>query len=63
MAHRVESLNIIGAMQKNRERGLLTRCITCNLCSNPAEAAESPIQVVVDLKFAISSSRMKLGES
>jgi len=39
MAHQVESLIVIGAVQKPRKRGLFIGCITCNLGSNPAEAA------------------------
>jgi N-acetylmuramic acid 6-phosphate etherase len=42
---------VIGAVQKAREKGLVTGCITCNLGSKLAEAAEYPIEVVVGPEF------------
>ena len=52
---------VIGAIQKARENGLLTGCITCNLNSKLAEAAEYPIEVVVGPEFVTGSTRMKSG--
>lgn len=52
---------VIGAVQKARENGLVTGCITCNLDSKLAEAAEFPIEVVVGPEFVTGSTRMKSG--
>ena len=52
---------VIGAVQKARENGLVTGCITCNLGSKLAEAAEYPIEVVVGPEFVTGSTRMKSG--
>ena len=52
---------VIGAVQKAREKGLVTGCITCNLNSKLAEAAEFPIEVVVGPEFVTGSTRMKAG--
>ena len=52
---------VIGAVQKARENGLVTGCITCNLHSKLAEAAEYPIEVVVGPEFVTGSTRMKSG--
>jgi len=52
---------VIGAVQKAREKGLVTGCITCNLNTKLAEAAEYPIEVVVGPEFVTGSTRMKSG--
>lgn len=52
---------VIGAVQTAREKGLVTGCITCNLNSKLAEAAEYPIEVVVGPEFVTGSTRMKSG--
>ena len=52
---------VIGAVQRARENGLVTGCITCNLNSKLAEAAEFPIEVVVGPEFVTGSTRMKAG--
>ena len=52
---------VIGAVQQARENGLLTGCITCNLNSKLAEAAEYPVEVVVGPEFVTGSTRMKSG--
>jgi len=52
---------VIGAVQKARKNGLVTGCITCNLNSKLAEAAEYPIEVVVGPEFVTGSTRMKSG--
>ena len=49
------------AVEKAREKGLVTGCITCNLNSKLAEAAEFPIEVVVGPEFVTGSTRMKSG--
>jgi N-acetylmuramic acid 6-phosphate etherase len=52
---------VIGAVKKAREAGMVTGCITCNLQSKLAEAAEYPIEVVVGPEFVTGSTRMKAG--
>jgi N-acetylmuramic acid 6-phosphate etherase len=52
---------VIGAVQKAREHGLVTGCITCNSNSKLAEAAAYPIEVVVGPEFVTGSTRMKAG--
>ncbi|MDR1156039.1 MAG: N-acetylmuramic acid 6-phosphate etherase [Bacteroidales bacterium] len=52
---------VIGAVDKARENGLLTGCITCNPGSPLAKAAEYPIEVVVGPEFVTGSTRMKSG--
>ena len=52
---------VIGAVEKAREKGLVTGCITCNLNSKLAEAAEFPIEVVVGPEFVTGTTRMKSG--
>ena len=52
---------VVGAIEKARENGLLTGCITCNPASPVAKAAEYPIEVVVGPEFVTGSTRMKSG--
>ena len=52
---------VVGAVNKARENGLLTGCITCNPASPLAQAAECPIEVVVGPEFVTGSTRMKSG--
>jgi N-acetylmuramic acid 6-phosphate etherase len=52
---------VIGALEKARENGLLTGCITCNPASPVAKAAEYPIEAVVGPEFVTGSTRMKSG--
>ena len=52
---------VIGGIQKARENGILTGCITCNPDSNVAEVAQYPIIVVVGPEFVTGSTRMKAG--
>lgn len=52
---------VIGAVQRARENGLVTGCITCNLRSKLAESAEFPVEVVVGPEFVTGSTRMKSG--
>jgi len=52
---------VVGAVEKARENGLLTGCITCNPASPIAKAAEYPIEVVVGPEFVTGSTRMKSG--
>ncbi len=52
---------VIGGLQKARENGLLTGCITCNPNSKVAQAAEIPIEAIVGPEFVTGSTRMKAG--
>ena len=52
---------VIGGIQKARENGLLTGCITCNPNSRVAQAAEIPIEAIVGPEFVTGSTRMKAG--
>ena len=52
---------VIGAIEKARDNGLVTGCITCNLNSKLAEVTEFPIEVVVGPEFVTGSTRMKSG--
>lgn len=52
---------VIGAVEKAREAGLLTGCITSNPGAPLAEAVECPIVTVVGPEFVTGSSRMKSG--
>jgi len=52
---------VVGGVQKARENGLLTGCITCNPDSPLARASEFPIEVVVGPEFVTGSTRMKAG--
>ena len=52
---------VIGALEKCREHGVLTGCITCNSETPLAAAADFPIEVVTGPEFVTGSTRMKAG--
>jgi N-acetylmuramic acid 6-phosphate etherase len=52
---------VVGGVKTARENGILTGCITCNLDTPLAAAAEVPIEVVVGPEFVTGSTRMKAG--
>jgi N-acetylmuramic acid 6-phosphate etherase len=52
---------VIGGIQKCREMGIVTGCITCNVGSPLAAAAEFPVEVPVGPEFVTGSTRMKSG--
>ncbi len=52
---------VIGGLQKARENGILTGCITCNPGSRIVEVTELPIVVVVGPEFVTGSTRLKAG--
>ncbi len=52
---------VIGGVNKARENGLLTGCITCNPDTPLARASEYPIEVVVGPEFVTGSTRLKSG--
>ncbi len=52
---------VIGGIQKAREKGILTGCITCNPGSLLARAAEYPVEAIAGPEFVTGSTRMKAG--
>ncbi|MDR1381568.1 MAG: N-acetylmuramic acid 6-phosphate etherase [Tannerella sp.] len=52
---------VIGGIQRARENGLLTGCITCNPGSMLAQVSEYPIEAVVGPEFVTGSTRLKSG--
>ena len=52
---------VIGAVERARAEGMITGCITCNLETKLAAAAEFPIEVIVGPEFVTGSTRMKSG--
>lgn len=52
---------VIGALNKCREEGIITGCISCNPDSPLSAAADYPIEVVVGPEFVTGSTRMKSG--
>ena len=52
---------VIGGIQRARENGILTGCITCNPDSPIVKAAEHPVVVVVGPEFVTGSTRLKAG--
>jgi N-acetylmuramic acid 6-phosphate etherase len=52
---------VIGGVQRAREAGLLTGCITCNPGSKIAQTAEFPIEAIVGPEFVTGSTRLKAG--
>lgn len=54
---------VIGGVQKAREAGLLTGCITCNPGTRIAESAEFPIEAIVGPEIVTGSTRLKAGSA
>lgn len=52
---------VIGAIEKCKEAGIPTGCITCNPGSPLSAACDYPIEVVVGPEFVTGSTRMKAG--
>ncbi len=52
---------VIGGLQKARENGILTGCITCNPKGPIVGVAEYPVVVVVGPEFVTGSTRLKAG--
>lgn len=52
---------VVGGIQKTRENGILTGCITCNPGSLLAKAAEFPVEAIAGPEFVTGSTRMKSG--
>lgn len=52
---------VIAALNKCREKNILTGCITCNPGSPVAAAADFPVEVETGPEFVTGSTRMKAG--
>lgn len=52
---------VIGGLEKCRQQGIATGCITCNASSPVAQVSDYPIEVVVGPEFLTGSTRMKSG--
>lgn len=52
---------VIAALQKCKENGIATGCITCNAGSPLAAVADFPVEVVTGPEFVTGSTRMKSG--
>lgn len=52
---------VVGGIQKARENGILTGCITCNPGSLLAKASEYPVEAIAGPEFVTGSTRMKSG--
>lgn len=52
---------VIGALEKCREKGIITGSISCNPESPISAVADFPIEVVVGPEFVTGSTRMKSG--
>jgi len=52
---------VLGALQKCREKGILTGSISCNPNAPISQIAHFPIEVVVGPEFVTGSTRMKSG--
>lgn len=52
---------VIGALDKCKEKGIITGSISCNPDSPVSAAADFPIEVVVGPEFVTGSTRMKSG--
>jgi N-acetylmuramic acid 6-phosphate etherase len=52
---------VVHGLQAAQQNGISTGCITCNLGSPLAGAADFPIEVIVGAEFVTGSSRMKAG--
>lgn len=52
---------VIGGLQKARQSGIITGCITCNSGSPVSLNCDFPVEVVVGPEFVTGSTRMKAG--
>lgn len=52
---------VIGGLNKARENGILTACITCNPGAPVTECADHPLVAVTGPEFVTGSTRMKAG--
>lgn len=52
---------VVGGLERCRQAGIITGCITCNTSTPLASHADYPIEVVVGPEFVTGSTRMKSG--
>ena len=52
---------VIGGVQKARQQGIVTGCITCNKNSPLSLEVDHPIELIVGPEFVTGSTRMKAG--
>jgi N-acetylmuramic acid 6-phosphate etherase len=52
---------VIGGVQRARQEGLITGCITCNANSPLSKEVEFPVEAIVGPEFVTGSTRMKAG--
>ncbi len=52
---------VIGALERAKDKGMITGCITCNRDTELAKASVFPIEVVVGPEFVTGSTRLKAG--
>lgn len=52
---------VIGALERAKDKGMITGCITCNRDTELAKASIFPIEVVVGPEFVTGSTRLKAG--
>lgn len=52
---------VVGAIEKCRQNGIRTGCITCNRGTRLAALADFPIEIIVGPEFVSGSTRMKAG--
>ncbi len=52
---------VIGALEKCRENGISTGCVTCNPGTPLSDASDYPVEVIVGPEFVTGSTRMKSG--
>lgn len=52
---------VVGALERCRQAGITTGCITCNPGSPVSHHADYPVEVVVGPEFVTGSTRMKSG--
>ncbi len=52
---------VVGAVEKCRQAGIMTGCLTCNRETRLAALVDFPIEVIVGAEFVTGSTRMKAG--
>jgi len=52
---------VIGALEKCRQNGIITGCVTCNPGTPLAAVSDYPVEVIVGPEFVTGSTRMKSG--
>lgn len=52
---------VIGALERCREKKIITGCVTCNRGTPLASVSDFPVEVIVGPEFVTGSTRMKSG--